>query len=88
MEALLYIKGDRVLKTGGSFEATGTIVAAFNNTSGDARYVMEFDVPPGMLHIYTANQLRVLPPQAVTEPCPHCGRKFTTVPLDQIGVPE
>jgi rubredoxin len=43
--------GDRVKKVGGSYQATGTIKAAFLADDGSSRYVFRFDVPAGMLHI-------------------------------------
>lgn len=49
--------GDRVLKTGGSYQAFGTIVAAFKTRDGSERYVFEFDLPPGMLHIFGPQNL-------------------------------
>jgi len=49
--------GDKTYKLGGSYQATGTIVAAFITLSGLERYVFEFDTPPGMLHIFSPNQL-------------------------------
>lgn len=51
----------RARKTGGSFEADGTIIARFKTTSGQERVVFEFDCPKGMLHIYRPDQLTPLP---------------------------
>lgn len=52
--------GDRALKIGGSFTASGVIVAAFETTEGAQRYVFEFETPKGMLHLYSANQLEAV----------------------------
>jgi hypothetical protein len=49
--------GDRARKVGGSYQATGWIVSAFYTRAGALRYVFEFDVPAGMLHIFGAGQL-------------------------------
>ncbi len=49
--------GDTVIKTGGSYQATGIIVAAFTTTTGAERYVFEFINPSGMLHIFGPQQL-------------------------------
>jgi hypothetical protein len=54
---------DRVEKVGGSFQATGVIVAAFKTLDGQERYVFEFDVPKGMLHIYGPGQLEYPKPK-------------------------
>jgi len=53
--------GDRARKVGGSYQATGWIVAAFKTRAGDPRYVFEFDTPPGMLHIFGPAQLEASP---------------------------
>lgn len=50
---------DKVEKVGGSYQATGTIVAAFTTLAGEERYVFEFDQPAGMLHIFGPNQLEL-----------------------------
>lgn len=50
-------QGKRANKVGGSYQATGTIVAAFHTLGGLERYVFEFDSPPGMLHIFGPSQL-------------------------------
>ncbi len=57
LEILEYQPGDRAEKVGGQYQALGTVVGAFHTTAGAARYVFEFDVPKGMLHIYTGAQL-------------------------------
>lgn len=51
--------GASVKKVGGNYQADGIIVAAFKTTSGDERYVFEFDNPKGMLHIFTPGQLEL-----------------------------
>lgn len=56
------LPGQRVRKVGGSFQHTGTIVAAFFTTAGQPRIVLEFDAPTaGMLHIYRLDQVELLP---------------------------
>jgi hypothetical protein len=52
-----FAAGDRVKKIGGSYEATGWIVAAFRTRGGSERYVFEFEALPGMLHIFGPDQL-------------------------------
>ena len=49
--------GDNVHKSQGSYQAFGTIVAAFTTLGGEERYVFEFDAFPGMLHIFGPSQL-------------------------------
>lgn len=49
--------GDRARKVGGSYEATGTIRSAFKTRNGQQRYVFDFDEPPGLLHIFSHDQL-------------------------------
>lgn len=49
--------GDRARKIRGSYQADGTIVAAFETRSGLQRYVFEFDEPAGLLHIFGPQQL-------------------------------
>lgn len=54
--------GKRVVKEGGSFQHTGTVVAEFETTSGANRIVLEFDAPvAGMLHVYRSDQVKELP---------------------------
>lgn len=48
----------RARKVGGSYQAEGTVVAEFLTTTGEQRYVFEFDVPQGMLHIFGQSQLK------------------------------
>lgn len=48
---------DRVQKIGGSYQAIGTIKAAWLADDGTPRYVFRFDVPNGMLHIFNETQL-------------------------------
>lgn len=53
--------GKRVIKSGGSFQHTGVVVAEFKTTAGAERVVLEFDEPvSGMLHVYRPDQLEVL----------------------------
>ncbi len=49
--------GDRVQKKIGSYQATGTIRAAFKTRYGSQRYVFDFDTPAGLLHIFNHEQL-------------------------------
>ena len=49
--------GSRVRKVGGSYQANGTIRAAFKTRNGQQRYVFDFDEPPGLLHIFSHDQL-------------------------------
>jgi hypothetical protein len=49
--------GDRVRKTGGSYQADGFIVGIAVTTMGQVRYVFEFETFPGMLHIFNEAQL-------------------------------
>lgn len=51
---------ENVRKVGGSYQATGTIKAAFSADDGTARYVFRFDHPPGLLHIFNDGQLEKL----------------------------
>ena len=54
--------GQRARKIGGNFQADGRIEAAWvSPDDGKPRYVFRFDVPAGMLHIYTGAQLEALP---------------------------
>lgn len=59
MNSILVV-GARANKVGGSFQASGVIVAAFKTTEGAERFVFEFDLPKGMLHLYSANQLEAV----------------------------
>lgn len=49
--------GDLVKKIGGSYQATGRVVAAWESDDGSPRYVFRFDNPAGMLHIFNETQL-------------------------------
>jgi len=49
--------GDYVRKTGGTYEADGYIVGIAVTTTGQVRYVFEFEAFPGMLHIFNEGQL-------------------------------
>lgn len=57
----MMVVGDRAVKFGGSYQATGTIVAVFATVAGRVRYVFEFDTPRGMLHIFSPEQVMPLP---------------------------
>ncbi len=60
MKPATFSVGDRVRKVGGSYQATGTILAAFKTRYGSNRYVFDFDEPPGLLHIFNHEQLEPL----------------------------
>lgn len=49
--------GTKVRKTGGSYQADGIIVGIAVTTTGEVRYVFEFEQFPGMLHIFNGSQL-------------------------------
>lgn len=49
--------GDRVRKVGGSYQAEGFIVGIAITTTGEVRFVFEFEAFPGMLHIFNEGQL-------------------------------
>jgi hypothetical protein len=51
--------GDKAVKVGGSYQASGTIVAAFKARDGSPRYVFDFDNPAGMLHIFGESNLEL-----------------------------
>jgi hypothetical protein len=53
-----FIEGDRVRKVGGTYQAEGIIVGIAITTTGDVRYVFEFEQFPGMLHIFNEGQLQ------------------------------
>lgn len=48
----------RAIKTLGDYQATGTVIAEFVTTRGKTRCVFEFDMPPGMLHIFSMEQVQ------------------------------
>lgn len=52
----------RAWKIGGSYQASGYIVAIFTTTAGLTRYVFEFDTPKGMLHIFNTEQVTLQDP--------------------------
>ncbi|MBK8184873.1 MAG: hypothetical protein IPK63_19105 [Candidatus Competibacteraceae bacterium] len=49
--------GDRARKVGGSYQATGTILAIFITRDEEQRFVFDFDEPPGLLHIFGPAQI-------------------------------
>ena len=50
--------GDRIRKTGGSFQHTGVVVAIFTTSRRETRIVVEFNDPVGgVLHIYRPDQV-------------------------------
>ena len=58
-DAAMIPVGSAVEKIGGSYQATGTVVAAFRTLAGEPRYVFEFDSPKGMLHIFGPSQIQL-----------------------------
>jgi hypothetical protein len=55
MTGLLY-RGDKVKKTSG-YEFDGVVVCRFHTTEGKIRYVVEHLQSPGLLHIFSPEQL-------------------------------
>lgn len=49
--------GDRVLKTGGDYEAEGEIRAVLTKRDGSPRIVVEFDAPRGLLFVMRPDQV-------------------------------
>ena len=60
-------EGDRVRKVGGTYQAEGVIVGIAVTTTGDVRYVFEFEQYPGMLHIFNEGQLEKISDKYVPE---------------------
>lgn len=52
--------GDKVYKHSGSYRAYGYIRAVFTTRAGLQRVVFEFEGFPGMLHIFTPEQLEIV----------------------------
>lgn len=51
--------GDKVEKCTGDYHLEGVVVAVFKTLSGKHRYVVEHQpLAPGLLHIYSAQNLR------------------------------
>jgi hypothetical protein len=51
--------GDKVEKCTGDYHLAGVVVAAFTTVAGKERYVVDHTpVAPGMLHIYSSQNLR------------------------------
>lgn len=57
-----FIIGDRVEKYKGGYTAIGTVIASGKTRSGAVRYMVEYDVPVGLLHIHSDNDLREMIP--------------------------
>jgi hypothetical protein len=57
---MTFERGQKVKKVGGGYQATGTIVSCFYTLAGDERCVFEFDIYPGMLHIFSPKQMEKL----------------------------
>jgi hypothetical protein len=51
----------RVRKVSGDYSVTGVVCSVFVKRSGAVRAVVECDVPPGLLLIFSAAQLEELP---------------------------
>lgn len=51
-----YPVGTKVEKPRG-YPFPGTVVAAFDNLAGEPRYVVESELAPGMLHIFSGKQI-------------------------------
>jgi hypothetical protein len=63
--------GDRVLKTGGDYEAEGEVRAVLTKRDGTPRIVVEFDAPRGLLFIMRPDQAeRLERAEPVSEPKP------------------
>jgi hypothetical protein len=54
--------GDRVEKYRGGYKAKGTVIATGKTRSGAIRYMVEYDVPLGLIHIHSDNDLRAVVP--------------------------
>jgi len=52
--------GDKVEKYKGSYRAYGTIIAVATTSQGAIRYVVEYEVPEGLLHIHSDSDLRLI----------------------------
>lgn len=52
----IFLVGNLVSKTSGDYKFDGVVVAAFQKTSGQTRYVVEDD--RGILHIFSAKNLK------------------------------
>jgi len=48
--------GDKVIKNG-AYIASGTVRSVFTTSKGHVRVVFEFDTIPGMLHIFSPENL-------------------------------
>lgn len=50
--------GDKVKKVSGDYHPEGVVIARFETLSGKVRFVVEHaPLMPGLLHIYSANNL-------------------------------
>ena len=67
MKPATFSVGDRARKVGGSYQANGTVVAAFKTLLGKQRYVFELDEFAGMLHIFNHEQLEPLNNESQSE---------------------
>lgn len=59
-EMARFMVGSRVQKTNG-YPFDGTVVSVFPKLNGEIRLVVESDVIPGMLHIFSQNQMEIMP---------------------------
>jgi hypothetical protein len=64
-----FTPGDKVQKSGGSYQGTGTIKAVWLADDGTPRYVFRFDVPAGMCHIFNETQLAPYDDNALCGTC-------------------
>lgn len=64
--------GDSVVKRIGNYSVTGKVVSAWVSEDDKLpRYVVRFNYPPGLLHLYPEHVLE--PFTAELLPCPFCG---------------
>lgn len=56
-ETCTFAKGDHVRKFKGTYVAEGVVRAVFETSLGKELVVFEFDSHPGMIHIFSPNQL-------------------------------
>lgn len=64
--------GDRVMKTGGDYEAEGEVRAVLTKRDGKPRIVVEFDIPRGLLFVMRPNQVEKANTVNETAECQEC----------------
>jgi hypothetical protein len=52
--------GDRVKKYKGGYVATGTIIGVGKTKAGEIRYMVEYDVVEGLIHVHSDSDLRLM----------------------------